>query len=121
MNQPTKRDPYLGINDGSLGQSGDITERREGLMMMAEHHLLGFGHCMNLFECEGLLHDEVIVKQKLQDLYDTFMKEFDYYAEDMGVGPHDCPMYRIVPKPDELKYTEDKPEDIEQGQREVAA
>jgi len=110
MTQPTKKDTVVWISDGVLTMSGDITEHREGMLTLAEHHLLGFGDCMSTFECMGFLQNEAEVKQKFQDFYDAFMKEFDYYAKDTGVGEYDCPTYDIIPKPDALKYTEDEPE-----------
>ncbi len=109
--KPTKKDTVVWISDGVLTMSGDITEQREGMLAVAEHHLLGFGDCMSMFESHGFLQNEAEVKQKFQDFYDTFMKEFDYYAESTGTGLHDCPLYQITPKPDALKYSENKPEE----------
>lgn len=122
MNKPTKRKEFLGISDGTLCMSGDWTEHREGMMMLAEHHLLGFGDCMSTFDCMGFLHNEAEIKQKFQDLYDTFMKEFDYYAKS---DPADDQRYDIVPKPDHLKYSEGAqdplPEAFVPSREEVAA
>lgn len=109
--RPTKKDTVVWIDDGVLAMSGDITEQREGMMTVAEHHLLGFGDCMSTFDSMGFLHNKAEVKQKFQDFYDTFMQEFDYYAECMGTGPHGCPQYEIRPKPDALKFSEDVSED----------
>ncbi|QHI69539.1 hypothetical protein [Tichowtungia aerotolerans] len=108
MTQPTKKDTVVWISDGVLTMSGDITEHREGMLTVAEHHLLGFGSCMSAFECEGFLQNEAELKRKFQDFYDAFMVEFDYYAESLGTGLHGCPDYRISPKPDALKYSEDE-------------
>jgi len=109
--RPTKKDTVVWIDDGVLTMSADCTEQREGIMTLAEHHLLGFGDCMSTFECHGFLHNEAEIKRKFQDFYDSFMKEFDYYAESTGTGEHGCPQYRIIPKPDALKFSEDEPED----------
>lgn len=108
MNQPVKKDTVVWISEGVLTMSGDITEHREGMLTLAEHHLLGFGNCMSAFQCEGFLQNEAELKRKFQDFYDAFMMEFDYYAEYTGMGEHNCPNYCISPKPDALKYSEDE-------------
>lgn len=106
--RPPKKDTVVWIDGGTLAMSGDITEQREGMLTLAEHHLLGFGDCMSMFDNHGFLHNKTEVKRKFQEFYDTFMTEFDYYAESTGTGEHGCPQYEIRPKPDALKYSEDE-------------
>ena len=102
MSTIVKRNPFLAVNEGVLGISDDPADQREGELMLAEHHLLGFAACMSSFDCEGFLYNGAEVKQKLQDLYDQFMKEFDVYLKVTDSEGR----FKLVPKPDELKYTD---------------
>ncbi len=78
---PKKRDPNVGIIDGAMAFSDDLAERREGFLMLSEHLLVGFAESFGTLECEGFFSNEVAIKQKLQELYDEFMKEYDVYLK----------------------------------------
>ncbi len=81
-----KRDPNTGIIKGSFAFSNDPSERREGFLMLSEHLLVGFAESFSGMESEGFLSNHELIKEKLQELYDVFMKEYDVDIKMTGVN-----------------------------------
>ena len=100
MNQPTKRDPNVGIANGNYALCDDLDGRREGVLMQAEHNLVSFADTLGTLECEGFLHKGEPIRQKMQELYDLFMEEFNRYVSPID----DEGRFVLAVKPEFLTY-----------------
>ncbi len=98
---PSKRDPNVGILDGHFAFSDDPAEFREGMLMQAEHNLVSFADTLGSLESEAFLSNKTAIKQKMQELYDFFMEEFDTYVKPTGEQGR----FVLAPKPVALQYT----------------
>lgn len=97
---PSKRDPHVGILNGRYATSNDPDETRDGTLMQAEYGLVSFADTLTTLECEGFLHNEESIRQKMQELYDLFMNEYNRY-----VSPIDAEgRFILAMKPEFLKY-----------------
>jgi len=97
---PSKRDPHVGILKGHYAFSDDPDERRDGLLMQSEHNLVSFAETLGSLGGESFLHNEESIRQKMQELYDLFMKEFNCYVSPID----DEGRFVLAMKPDCLKY-----------------
>jgi len=97
---PSKRDPHVGILDGRYAFSDDLDERRDGTLMQAEHNLVSFAETLGSLGVEGFLHNEEPIRQKMQELYDLFMDEFNRYVSPID----DEGRFALAVKPEFLKY-----------------
>ena len=97
---PSKRDPHVGILKGHYAFSDDPDERRDGLLMQSEHNLVSFAETLGSLGDEGFLHNEEPIRQKMQELYNLFMGEFNRYVSPVD----DEGRFALAAKPGFLKY-----------------
>lgn len=96
-----KRDPNVGIFAGRYAFSDDPAERREGLLMQAEHTLVSVADAVGTLEDEGCLTHGKAIKKRMQELYDLIMDEFNTYLRPTdGEG-----RFMLAPKPVDCRYT----------------